>query len=163
MTITIPPLAHRKCDIFPLIQAFTKAGKRLAFAPGAKEYLLAHGWPGNTRELKRFVEIMATGADGQVTLEAVKRHVTHSAPPELPGSISITQQQYDHALKHGLPDAIDRITAGIINRNLAENNGKKIDVREQLKISKRLLYSVLDKGQKKEKVQPCWTQENSTP
>lgn len=152
MTITIPPLAHRKCDIFPLIQAFTKGGKRLAFEPEAKEYLLAHGWPGNTRELKRFVDIMTTGTDGQVTLGAVKRHVTHSAPPQLPGTIAITQQQYDHALKHGLPDTLDQVTAEIINRNLNENNGKRINVREQLKISKRLLYSVLDKEQHKEKV-----------
>ncbi len=145
MTITLPPLAHRKCDIFPLIQAFTKGTKRLAFEPEAKEYLLSHGWPGNMRELKRFVDIMVSGTDGTVALDLVKRHITLSEAPEQPGTINITQAQYDYALAHGLSDAIDRITAEIINRNLNDNHGRKINTREQLKISKRLLYSVLGK------------------
>ncbi len=148
MTITLPPLAHRKCDIFPLIQTFTKGTKRLAFEPEAKEYLLSHGWPGNTRELRRFVDIVTSGTDGAVTLEIVKRHITLTDAPEQPGTITITQAQYDYALKHGLPDTIDLITAAIINRNLTDNRGRKIDTREQLKISKRLLYSVLGKQQK---------------
>lgn len=147
MTITLPPLAQRKCDIFPLIQAFTKGAKRLAFKPDAKEYLLAHNWPGNTRELKRFVDIMATGMDGQVTLEMVQRHITHSVAQE-PADMTITPAQYDYALKHGLPDTADLFIAGIIKRNLNENQGKKIATREQLKISKRLLYSVLGMPQK---------------
>ncbi|MBI4801505.1 MAG: sigma-54-dependent Fis family transcriptional regulator [Elusimicrobia bacterium] len=152
MTITLPPLAHRKCDIFPLIQAFTKETKRLAFELEAKDYLLSHGWPGNTRELKRFVDIMAFGTDGQVTLDMVKRHITLSNAPEQPGTVTITQTQYDYALKYGLPETIDQITAQIINRNLNDNRGRKIDTRGQLKISKRLLYSVLGTRQKAERV-----------
>lgn len=152
MTITLPPLAHRKCDIFPLIQAFTKETKRLAFELEAKDYLLSHGWPGNTRELKRFVDIMAFGTDGQVTLDMVKRHITLSNAPEQPGTVIITQTQYDYALKYGLPETIDQITAQIINRNLNDNRGRKIDTRGQLKISKRLLYSVLGTRQKAERV-----------
>lgn len=147
MTITLTPLAQRKCDIVPLIGAFTKDAKRLAFEPAAKEYLLAHGWPGNTRELKRFVDIVACGTDGQVTLKAVQRHITQSAAQESP-AIAVTQAQYDYALEHGLAGAVDRFTSGIINRSLNENNGKKSAALARLKISKRLLYSVMAKSKK---------------
>ena len=40
---------------------------------------------------------------------------------------------------------MDHLTAGIINRNLGENNGKRAAALEQLKISKRLLYATLAK------------------
>lgn len=81
MPVTLKPLAQRKCDIFPLIEAFTKKGKRLAFELGAKDHVLEHVWPGNTRELKRFVELVAAGAHGIVTLEAVRKHITPAAAP----------------------------------------------------------------------------------
>jgi len=149
MTITLSPLAQRKCDIFPLIGAFTKKTKRLAFEPAAKEYLLAHNWPGNTRELKRFVEIITTGTDGQITLPTVQRHLPRSEAAS--GPTTITQAQYDHALEHGLGGALDSVAAEIINRNLSENHGKKAATLTQLKISKCLLYSVLAKSKTTER------------
>ena len=79
MTIALKPLAQRKCDIMPLIQAFTKGKKRLAFEPEAREHVLSHNWPGNTRELKRFVELIGAGTQGAVALETVKRHITPAA------------------------------------------------------------------------------------
>ncbi|MBI4655958.1 MAG: sigma-54-dependent Fis family transcriptional regulator [Elusimicrobia bacterium] len=148
ITITLKPLAQRKCDIFPLIHAFTKNVKQLAFEPAAKEYLLAHSWPGNTRELKRFVDIVTAGADGQITLDIVQRHITQSAAPEM---LTFTQAQYDYAIKYGLAGVIDNFKSEIIRHNLHENHGKKTAVLKQLKISKRLLYSVLGKSQQTEK------------
>jgi len=146
MTIALKPLAQRKCDIFPLVEAFTKKAKRLAFELGAKDYLLAHDWPGNTRELKRFVELVAAGTQGIVMLETVKKHITHSAPVQTQAPMrDITQAQYDCALKYGLSAAVDRFSAGVINRNLSENNGKKAAALKQLKISKCLLYATLAK------------------
>ena len=148
MTITLSPLAQRKCDIFPLIQAFTKGAKRLAFEPEAREHLLAHSWPGNTREIKRFVELVAAGTHGQITLDIVRRHITQ---PAAPAPADITQAQFEYALKHGLSGAVDRFTAGIINRTLSENNGKKAAALAQLKITKYLLYSALAKPKKTER------------
>lgn len=142
MTVTLKPLAQRKCDIFPLVQALTKGKRRLAFEPEAKEYLLAHGWPGNTRELKNFVDLVADGTDGQVTLETVKRHITQFAAPE---PLVFTQAQYDHALKYGLAGLVENLKSEIIKRNMSENHGKKAATLKQLRISKRLLYSVLGK------------------
>lgn len=143
MPVTLKPLAQRKCDIFPLIQAFTKGGKRLAFEPDAREHVLAHSWPGNTRELKRFVELVAAGTQGAVTLETVQKHITPAAMPSTAAPAGIPLEYYDYALKHGLAAAVDRFTAWIINRNLGENKGKRAAALAQLKISKRLLYTTL--------------------
>jgi len=145
MTLLLKPLARRKCDIMPLVQAFT-GKKRLAFAPEAREYLLAHNWPGNTRELKRFVELIGAGTQGMVTLETVKRHITPAAAPSRPAKAAVTQAQYECALRHGLAAAADQFSAGVINRCIMENHGKKAAALAQLKISKTLLYATLERA-----------------
>ncbi len=150
MTIALKPLAQRKCDIMPLVQAFTKGKKRLAFEPAAREYLLAHNWPGNTRELKHFVELIGAGAQGTVTLETVKRHITVAEPAALPSVALVTQAQYDYALKYGLAAAADQFSAGVINRCIEQNHGKKAAALDQLKISKTLLYATLERARKTE-------------
>lgn len=150
MTIGLKPLAQRKCDILPLMQAFTKGKKRLAFELAARDHLLAHNWPGNTRELKRFVELIGAGTQGAVTLETVRRHITPAAAPRQGITEPVTQAQYDYALEHGLSAAVDRFTEGLIARNLSENDGKKAAALAQLKISKCLLYAALAKARKAE-------------
>ncbi|MEW5815342.1 MAG: sigma-54 dependent transcriptional regulator [Spirochaetota bacterium] len=146
MTVTLKPLSQRKCDILPLIGAFTKNTRRLAFSPEAKEHLLSYAWPGNTRELKRFVEIVSAGAEGQISLEVISRHLKQAeAQPGEP--LSFTQTQYDYALRNGLIELAENLKAAIIRRNLEENHGKKAATLEQLKISKRLLYSVVEPKQ----------------
>lgn len=146
MTVTLKPLSQRKCDILPLIGAFTKNTRRLAFSPEAKEHLLSYAWPGNTRELKRFVEIVSAGAEGQISLEVISRHMKQAeAQPGEP--LSFTQTQYDYALRNGLIELAENLKAAIIRRNLEENHGKKAATLEQLKISKRLLYSVVEPKQ----------------
>ncbi len=145
MPVSLKALAQRKCDIFPLIEAFTKKGKRLAFKLGAKDHVLRHTWPGNTRELKRFVELVAADAHGVVTLETVRKHITPVAAPLMAAPEAVAPADYDYALKHGLAAAVDRFIAGIVTRNLDENHGKRAATLAQLKISKRLLYSTLAK------------------
>lgn len=144
LTINLKPLAQRRCDIFPLIGFFTMGGKRLAFSDQAKACLLEYAWPGNTRELKKFVELLAAGAEGQVTLEQVHRHLTQN-PSRQPASAGLGADEswYRYALDHGLPDAVDQFVGEIIRRNHSENHGKKIKTLSDLKISNRLLYSTL--------------------
>jgi len=147
MPVALKPLAQRKCDIFPLIEAFTKGGKRLAFELGAKNHVLEHAWPGNTRELKRFVELMAAGESGIVTLAQVRKYLGSSAAPVAPQAAT-GQGDYEYAVKNGLAAAVDRFIAGIIGRSLDENHGKRAATLAQLKISKRLLYATLAKTRK---------------
>lgn len=147
LTVTLKPLAQRRCDIFPLISFFTRSGKRLAFSAEAKACLREYDWPGNTRELKKFVELLAAGAAGRVTLDLVRRHLTQDAgkPPANAG-LCVPDDWYRCALEKGLPDTVDRFVGEIIRRNLAENQGKKVKTLSDLKISNRLLYSTLKKS-----------------
>lgn len=141
--MTLKPLAQRKCDIFPLIEAFTKGGKRLAFEPEAKDCVLEHAWPGNTRELRRFVELVSAGAHGPVTLDITHKHIKPSPTPHTAAPEAAGQGDYEYAVKNGLNAAVDRFIGGLISRSLAENHGKRAATLAQLKISKRLLYATL--------------------
>lgn len=147
LTLKLKPLSQRPCDVFPLIQFFTSGLKRLSFSPDAKEALVSHPWPGNTRELKRLVTLLASGHDGRIGKEHVVRHLNQSPgePASEPGAF-IVESQYRYALDAGLNHAVNRFIQEIVKRNLAENEGKKTRTLSALKISTRLLYSALKAG-----------------
>jgi sigma-54-specific transcriptional regulator len=59
--LQLPPLRERPGDVLPLARHFAEVYRRrlgltsIAFAPAAERALLAHGWPGNIRELENVV------------------------------------------------------------------------------------------------------------
>ena len=65
LDVLIPPLRQRADDILLLAEHFLArvcAEYHLppkAFAPDARSALLAYGWPGNVREVKRVIERVA--------------------------------------------------------------------------------------------------------
>jgi two-component system, NtrC family, response regulator len=62
VTVTLPPLRHRKGDIPALVSHFLERyckayDKQIeGLAPGTLNSLLAHAWPGNVRELENVIE-----------------------------------------------------------------------------------------------------------
>ncbi|MBX3466932.1 MAG: sigma-54-dependent Fis family transcriptional regulator [Planctomycetes bacterium] len=71
VTLCLPPLRERAEDVLPLARHYLaffarRAGRDPAsFSPRAERALVAHGWPGNLRELRNAVEralILAPGA-----------------------------------------------------------------------------------------------------
>jgi Nif-specific regulatory protein len=67
--IALPPLRERRDDVPLLVASFLEElaaehGRRLAFTPAAIEVLVAHGWPGNVRQLRNVLErlVVAHGA-----------------------------------------------------------------------------------------------------
>jgi len=143
-TITLKPLAHRRCDILPLVWFFNQGERRLAFTKEAKECLQAHSWPGNARELKGLLDILASGSEGRVQAATIRRHLTTAARRTGFGGF-VTESQYRHALDNGLNKTVDRIVAEIIERNLAENEDRKKRTMRALNISSRLVYATLKK------------------
>lgn len=143
LTVELKALARRKGDVLPLISALGRGGKRLAFTPEAKQRLLAHDWPGNVREVKRFVELLAAGEDGRVSPEAVDRLLKTVRAENGTSGGFVGEEQYRFALENGLTAAMDRFSDEIIRRSLDENGGKKTEVLAGLKISTRLLYAAL--------------------
>ncbi|MDD5628452.1 MAG: sigma-54 dependent transcriptional regulator [Elusimicrobia bacterium] len=144
LTVSLKPLAERRCDILPLIRFFTRGGKRISFTKEAKDFLLGYSWPGNARQLKKLLELLAAGTEGQVGLELVRRHLSQNpGRPAAPADLGVEEAWYRHALEQGLPETVDRFVAEIVRRNLAENHGKKVKTLSALRISNRLLYSTL--------------------
>ena len=69
-TFSIPPLRERKDEVLPLAEQFVASasaplGRSFTFSEDAKQWLTAHDWPGNIRELRNACEravLLATGA-----------------------------------------------------------------------------------------------------
>lgn len=143
-TITLKPLNQRKSDIFPLIRHFIHGKKHLAFMPDAKEHIMNYAWPGNIRELKKFVELMREGGEGRINLETVSRHLSASESPALAQEL-MNNAHYSSALANGLEETLNQLAYEIIRKNLTENKTKKTKTLSELKISTRFLYSILRK------------------
>ena len=147
LTVRLPPLAERKDDILPLVAFFTRGGKRLSFAPEARELILSHDWPGNVRELKTFVDLLAVGTEGRVSAESARRALDSATEKTAPPPFA-TDAQYRYARERGLGAAVDRFTDELVARCLQENGGKKTAVLADLDISTRLLYASLERRSK---------------
>ena len=144
LTVRLKPLAERDCDILPLVRLFNRGGKRLHFSPEAKAALLKHPWPGNTRELKKVVGLLAAGAEGRVTPQELDRHFDRTVAGPPPGAAGfVGEEQYRYCLERGLDGALERFAGEVIRRNLAENKEKKTKTMAALKISARRLYAAL--------------------
>ncbi|MGP1442174.1 MAG: sigma-54 interaction domain-containing protein [Anaerovoracaceae bacterium] len=72
ITIRIPPLRHRKEDIYPLVKLFisryhdAELGNATDISDDAVNYLCEHDWPGNVRELQNSVERAMAASHGSV-------------------------------------------------------------------------------------------------
>ncbi len=142
-TISLKPLSRRACDIAPLIQHFTKGARRLSFTQEARAYMENYSWPGNVRELKKFTDLLSSGSEGRVGLAEVTKHL--KGRQAAPAAQADDGELYAYSLQHGLEAALEKVSGGIITRNLRENQGKRTKTMADLKISTRLLYSTLKK------------------
>jgi len=147
-TVNLKPLARRPGDVFLLAQHFTKGGKRLSFTAEAKAYMGAYPWPGNIRELKKFVDLVSSGPGGRIGLEEAKKHLSGQQG----AARGAADELYVYALEHGLEAALQKVSDDVITRNLRENGGVRTRTLDDLKISTRLLYATLKRrgeGEKK--------------
>jgi DNA-binding NtrC family response regulator len=147
LPIKLKPLAQRKSDIGPLISHFTRGGRKLSFSAEARELILGRDWPGNARELKKFVDLLAAGQEGRISPETVQKLFKTLSVEEGEGFVS--EEQYRFAKHHGLDEAVDRFVDTIIRRSLADNGGKKTAVLSDLDIATRILYTSLNRGENK--------------
>jgi two-component system nitrogen regulation response regulator GlnG len=147
-TIKLKPLSERKKDVFPLIKHFSGI-RKLAFSNEARKFIENYSWPGNIRELRKFVEMLLVKSKGTIDLNTVKEclnqnlnTIKDNKNDDYENLEFVTGKQYDYALKYGLPNAIDRFAKEIILRNLSINKTKTKTMSE-LKISTRFFYSIL--------------------
>lgn len=144
VTVRLPALAQRRCDVLPLVEHFNRKGRKLVFSAQAKDRLLRHSWPGNVRELQKLVELLKADEHARVTPERVEELL--NGLPMLAaqeGAQALTEEQFRYAHAHGLNALVDRLIEAAIRRSLAENGGNKRRVKADLKIANRVLYKSL--------------------
>ena len=141
LTVKLPPLSERPCDIFPLIARFSRDGRKVSFSAEAKDRLARHSWPGNVRELKKLLDLLMAGDEGRITEERVAHLLSSLSIEE--GGEAITSEQYRFALEHGLPALVERVVEAAIKKNLAENGGRKRKALLDLRTDTRTLYNAL--------------------
>ena len=74
MWLDLPPLAARREDIPALVAHFSDAlRQRLHLPDCGREALIAHGWPGNLRELRNLVERALAHGERVLDAETIAR------------------------------------------------------------------------------------------
>lgn len=128
--ITIPSLRHRVADIIPLAEKLLEAcGAKSPLAPfslsvEAKKALIAHEWPGNTRELTNRIVQACILAD-QSTLEAADLFPDMDLQPLTQAPLSQTRSEAER-------EEIERV--------IAECGGRIGEAARKLGISRTTLW-----------------------
>ncbi|HPG41047.1 MAG TPA: sigma-54 dependent transcriptional regulator [bacterium] len=135
--ITLPPLRERKQDVPDLVAHFmsNQGADPQKIEPRAIKLLMEYAWPGNVRELENVVEralIMAGNAP--VTVNDLPPHIRGEA--EMPLEIQ------------GQPDempTLDEMERRMIRNAIAKAEGNKTRAAAMLGISRRQLYSMMER------------------
>ena len=138
--IFIPPLRERKEDIPDLVSYFLKksnAPEDKIDGSTIKNFMKYH-WQGNVRELENVVErslIMA--GDEAITPDTLPPHIRGESEIKKPLSLEIPDD--------GL--SIEDVEKGLIQKALSKAKGNKSKAAQLLGITRRRLYSMMDRLQ----------------
>jgi transcriptional regulator with PAS, ATPase and Fis domain len=134
--IQLPSLRERKDDIPILIEYFLKknGNDTTKIDKNALKLLLNYHWPGNIRELENIIErLLILVGDRVVT------------PQDLPPQIYIEES---NSLALEIPEegiSLEDVEKGLIQKALAKARGNKSRAAKLLGITRRRLYSMLER------------------
>ncbi len=141
--ILIPPLSERKDDIAEIGAAFlsSKGFPAARVERGVWEKLMSYSWPGNVRELRNILERATILAGGD---------------PISPSHIMITEERPAAEARDILEGIVGRISLPEVERSLLrlaleKAGGNKSRAAEMLGITRRTLYSRMEKHGEGEK------------
>ena len=160
--IVLPPLRQRQSDILPLAELFLKEfaqrkGKQFQnISLVAGRILLNYHWPGNVRELRNLMEWVLFMYDAQdlqpfhlKQIDPKQSELLFIGQPSLARdklqeekNYMINPNQFDLP-KEGLK--LEDYVQKIVNRALEMNHGNKTETARYLGISRRSLYTRLEK------------------
>lgn len=130
--IHLPPLRERKEDIPGLIQHFL-GGIGKGISPEARKNLIEYDWPGNVRELFNVLERAAIVADSTIESDNLPREIRSASIAVFPFTIP------EGGIK------LDDIEAGLLLAAIEMAMGNKTQAARLLGITRRRLYSLLEK------------------
>jgi DNA-binding NtrC family response regulator len=138
IVIRVPPLRDRRADIPLLIGQFllnacSRAGRRVEFTAAAIEALTGYAWPGNVRELENAVERLVLFSRGAV-IDA------SDLPPQILGAPS----GLDDRLFTGLPP-LEEVERRYLAHVLESVAGNRTRAAEIMGIDRRTLYRMAER------------------
>jgi two-component system response regulator HydG len=145
VTVDLPPLADRREDIVPLVDAFRRQFARRhqktvkSVSPAVMRRFFDYDWPGNVRQLRNVVENMVVlDIDEVLDLD------------DLPPDLEVTEsKEIDANVNEGPGNLIgcpmDVIERWAITETLKLTNGNREEAARILGIGARTLYRKLDK------------------
>jgi len=135
--IFLPPLRERKEDIPDLVAHFLELQNAdpEGIEPKALKLLMEYPWPGNVRELENVIERSLIMAGGQVI-------TVKDLPPHIRGEAESPIQLDLEADK--LP-TLDEMERRMIRKALAKTEGNKSKAAQLLGITRRQLYSKMER------------------
>ncbi len=131
--VLLPPLRERKEDIPELVNHFLSNLDIVGIDRRALRLLIEYDWPGNVRELQNVIERAAILADS----------VIKSADLSVP-----SESKPQAASQFALPDSgfqLDQFEKELVEQALEKAGGNKTRAAEILGISRRRLYSLMER------------------
>jgi DNA-binding NtrC family response regulator len=142
INLHIKPLRERPNDIPLLTKHFIKKSpRRFIIKDDALELLQTQEWPGNIRELKKYIEVLSSRRDGIIN----SKHLNFPANKlvnEQSGHITQSQQKY--ITEHGLRDFIKLVEEESIKQSLKKHHGKITHTIRELRISASAFYRIFN-------------------
>ncbi|RMG65740.1 MAG: sigma-54-dependent Fis family transcriptional regulator [Calditrichaeota bacterium] len=132
--IVLPPLRERKEDIPALVHHFLERTEAQGITRQALAALMDYDWPGNVRELQNTIERAAIISDGIID-------VVH-----LPAQVTRGGSRKEHLFE--LPDEgiqWDEFEKNLVLQALEKAEGNKTRAAELLGVSRRRLYSMMER------------------
>lgn len=144
MSIRIPPLRERICDIVRLIEYYRERfSEKFGISPGefsvqVREFLETYSWPGNVRELSNVMEyIFINSKDNQEILpENLPYYLQEQKRQEMSGASSSKSRYFDVIDDH------ERI---LIKQALEKNNWNVAQTARDLNIKRQTLHNKIKK------------------
>lgn len=145
--IEIPPLKDRPEDILAIAESFlsqfsndnTTIAK--TFSRSAKDALIQHSWPGNTRELRNVISRISLLSMGDVI---TKEDVENAIQSKNYSLVSTADKSPEARLEH-CKSEVDKAYKNLIEEALEITNDNKHKAAELLGVSRTTLYRMIEK------------------
>lgn len=131
--IYLPPLRERKEDIPALVSHFIEQYDVVGIDRKALQHLIEYDWPGNIRELQNVIERAAILADSVITLQDLPS--LRIGPSDKRYDFEIPEQNFQ----------LDEFEKYLIQQALEKSRGNKTRAAELLGITRRRLYSMMER------------------
>ena len=142
LNLHIKSLKERREDIPKLIQFFLNSSpRRIIIKSEAVEKMKLNSWPGNIRELKKYVEYLSMKNKGIISEEDI---IFGNTGTILNDQSYLTTEQKEYISTYGLRDFMKKIEEESLKSTLDKHKGKITHVIKELKISSSAFYRIFE-------------------